>query len=266
MIKTLGIVILFCITSFALIGCKTSEKNIDHSKIETVNQEASKASNFESTQIISKYQLTKNTYKTENITVNYPQITNLGDENKQKILNEIIKNDALEGFTEGVDDKLTLEINYKIPLETSNFLSIQYYGLSTVKGAAYPTNQFYTTNIDIKNGKKLKLVDIIKIDDNFVKSFKKGSYMALESGNSELKAAVNDYVSNINNQDLINYFKQADSRKIEENPSATYSYLTNDSIVISINVPHVLGDHAEYKIDSADIPNNINMAWRDVKK
>jgi hypothetical protein len=256
--KILGITILICITSsFAFIGCKTNEKNIDQSNAKVAEQKASTTSNFESTQIALKYQLIKNTYKTKNITVNYPQITNLGNDSKQKVLNEIIKNDALDGYTEGVDDNLTLEIDYNIPLETSNFLSIQYYGLSTVKGAAYPTNQFYTTNIDIKNGKKLKLADIIKIDDNFVKSFKKGSYIALEPGNSELKAAVNDYVSTINNQDLIKYFKLADSRKIEENPAATYSYLTNDSIVISINVPHVLGDHAEYKIDSADILNNI---------
>jgi len=145
-------------------------------------------------------------------------------------------------------------------------LSIQYYGLSTIKGAAYPTNQFYTTNIDIKNGKKLKLADIIKIDDNFVKSFRNGSYVALEPGNSELKAAVNQYINNISNQDLIKYFKQADSRKIEENPSTTYSYLTNDSIVISINVPHAIGDHVEYKIKSTDIQNNIKIAWKAANK
>jgi|GEM_PF-616186 len=219
-----------------------------------------------STQTTIDYKLTKNVYKAKNVTVNYPQITNLGDDNKQKLLNEIIKNDALEGFSKGADDNLTLEINYNIPLEASNFLSIQYYGLSTIKGAAYPTNQFYTTNIDIKNGKKLKLADIIKIDDNFVKSFRNGSYVALEPGNSELKAAVNQYINNISNQDLIKYFKQADSRKIEENPSTTYSYLTNDSIVISINVPHAIGDHVEYKIKSTDIQNNIKIAWKAANK
>ncbi|KOA19289.1 hypothetical protein CLHOM_23950 [Clostridium homopropionicum DSM 5847] len=219
-----------------------------------------------STQTTINYQLTKNVYKAKNVTVNYPQITNLGDDNKQKLLNEIIKNTALEGFTKGVDDNLTLEINYNIPLAASNFLSIQYYGLSTIRGAAYPTNQFYTTNIDIKNAKKLKLADIIKIDDNFVKSFRNGSYVASEPSNSRMKAAVNQYINNISNEDLIKYFKQADSRNIEENPSTTYSYLTNDSIVISLNVPHAIGDHAEYKIKSTDIQNNIKIAWKDTKK
>ena len=91
-------------------------------------------------------------------------------------------------------------------------------------------------------------------------------YVALEPNNNELKAAVGEYIKNISNQDLIKYFKQADSRKIEENPSSTYSYLTNDSIVISINVPHAIGDHVEYKIKSTDIQNNINIAWKDVEK
>lgn len=207
-----------------------------------------KSDTSDSSQTTINYQLTKNVYKVKSVTVNYPQIINLGDDVKQEAINEIIKNNALEGFTEGIDENLTLEINYNIPLETSNLLSIQYYGLSTIKGAAYPTNEFYTTNIDIENGKKLKLADIIKIDDNFVKSFRNASYIALEPGNTEMEAAVTQYVNNINNEDLIKYFNQADSRKIEENPSNTYSYLTKDSIVISINVPHAIGDHAEYKI------------------
>ena len=52
----------------------------------------------------------------------------------------------------------------------------------------------------------------------------------------------------ISNEDLIKYFNQAYIRKVEENPSNTYSYLTKDSIVISINVPHAIGEHIEYKI------------------
>lgn len=207
----------------------------------------------DSTQTTINYQLTENVYKVKSVTVNYPQIINLGDDDKQKSINEIIKKNALEGFNEGIDNNLTLEINYNIQLKTPNFLSIQYYGLSTIKGAAYPTNEFYTTNIDMENGKKLKLANIIKIDDNFVKSFRNGSYVDLEPGNTEMEALVKQYINNISNEDLSRYFKQADSRKIEENPSNTYSYLTKDSIVISINIPHAIGDHAEYKIEIEEI-------------
>lgn len=242
--KNLSIIILIFSISFAFIGCKANEKSDTTDSSTKVISTQSK----DSTQATTNYQLTKNVYKVKSVTVNYPQIINLGDDDKQKAINEIIKNNALKGFTEGVDDNLILEINYNIPLETSNFLSIQYYGLSTIKGAAYPTNEFYTTNIDMKNGKKLKLADIIKIDDDFVKRFRNGSYVALEPGNSEMEAAVNQYINNTSNEDLIKNFKQADSRKIEENPSNTYSYLTEDSIVISINVPHAIGDHAEYKM------------------
>jgi len=103
-------------------------------------------------------------------------------------------------------------------------LSIQYYGISTIKGAAYPTNEFYTTNIDMEKGKKLKLTDIIKIDDISIKSFRNASYVALEPSNTEMEAAVSQYINNISNEDLIKYFNQADSRKIEENPS-TLSHL-----------------------------------------
>jgi len=265
--KFLCIIILIFMISFTLTGCKNNNKIIDQSKTNITDKESSiSPQSKDHRETTSNYQLTKKVYNTNNVTINYPQIINLGDDDQEKSLNEIIKNDALEEFIKEADDTLTVEINYNIQLESSNFLSIQYYGLSTMKGAAYPTNQFYTTNIDIKNGNRLKLADIIKIDDYFVKSFRNGSYVPVEPDNSELEAAVNQYINDISNEDLIKYFKQADSRNIEENPSSTYSYLTNDSIAISINVPHAIGDHVEYKLKSTDIQNNINIEWKDGKK
>lgn len=210
------------------------------------------------------YQLIKNVYTNKNVTVNYPQIINLGDDNKQNKINELIKNEALYGFTNGVDDNLSLEINYDIKLESADVVSILYSGVAGFKGAAHPTNLLYTTNINIKNGKKLKLVDLIKIDENLAKNFKKGRYINLESidnpeSSQQLQSAVADYVNNIDINDLIKDFNQSDNRGIKENPSNTFSYLTKDSIVISITVPHPIGDHAEYEIKYKDIQNNINF-------
>jgi len=43
-----------------------------------------------------KYDLVKATYSKNNITIHYPQISNLSDSAKQKKLNDILKNSALK--------------------------------------------------------------------------------------------------------------------------------------------------------------------------
>ena len=45
-----------------------------------------------------------------------------------------------------------------------------------------------------------------------------------------------------------------------------FSYLTKDSLGISISVGHATGDHAEFEIKYQDIANNLkveNEVWKD---
>ena len=65
-----------------------------------------------------------------------------------------------------------------------------------------------------------------------------------------MKSDYNGILDELSNEDLIKKFSEADSLDNigTENQSDTFSYLTNDSLGISVSVPHALGDHAEFEI------------------
>ena len=58
-------------------------------------------------------------------------------------------------------DEVTLEINYVIKLKDKNLLSVQYSGMGYSKGAAHPNNLFYTTNINLISGTRIRLADLL---------------------------------------------------------------------------------------------------------
>lgn len=214
-----------------------------------------------SNQAAEVYQLNSNVYKNQNITINYPQITGLGDSNKQSVINELIKNDVVSYVNKNIAGDSNLTLNYIVKLQASDLLSIQYSGVASRSNSAHPSNIFYTTNIDVKNGKKPRLSDFVQVNQDLVKAFKKGQYVNFQSRYSkEQQAEIVKYVNdNISANNLIKYFNEADSLDIENvNTSSTFSYLTKDSIVISVNVPHALGDHAEFSINYKNIQRNIN--------
>lgn len=206
------------------------------------------------------YEIVSNVYKKQNIIINYPQIINLGDNNRQSTVNQLIKNDVLSYVNNNIAQDAALELKYSVKLQTSDLLSIKYSGVAMGKGAAHPNNIFYTTNINIKNGTKIRLSDVVKIDENLINAFKKGQYIDLEAKYTKAEEAeIIRYVNSISNNDLIKYFSGADSADIENiNQWSTFSYLTKDSIVISVIVPHALGDHAEVSIEYKNIQSNIN--------
>lgn len=126
----------------------------------------------------TKYQIITETYiafnDTMDIAIRYPQIINLGDEERQIRINDLIRSEAVPGqFLDYTDKRLfTLPIDYKITWQSDNLLSIQYSGVGYVEGSPHPHHFFYTTNIDIAQVKKVKLKDIVRIDEGFVEKFR----------------------------------------------------------------------------------------------
>lgn len=210
------------------------------------------------------YQLTKQIYKKQNVTIAYPQIIKLSDTNKQKKINEIIKKDALELLShyKSPYNEFSVQINYNIKSNTANVLSIQYSGLENFKNTPHPTNLFFTTNININKAKKIKLSDVVTINETLIKKFRNAKYVSSSEVSSELKKAISLELGRLNNAQLIKMFKNA-----ETSNSRCFSYLTKDSLGISINVPHPVGDHAEFEIKFNDIKSNVNKeAWNNLIK
>lgn len=202
------------------------------------------------------YKIISETYDNNKGTkISYPQISDLSDTEKQKELNEIIKNEALKGtnYYKDVDGDVTIDINYKIVCQEPELLSIIYSGVGNVSGAAHPSNLFYTTNLDLLNNKKLRLNDIVDVNDDFVNMLINGKFKTV---NSEYEA---EYKSDINMSTLDDWKKRLLAADPSDNMGSEFSYMTKDSLGISVGVIHALGDHAEFEIKYKDIWKYIKL-------
>ncbi|MDS0527618.1 DUF4163 domain-containing protein [Clostridium sp. SHJSY1] len=259
-----------------MVGCSNKQASNDTNSQERTKTEAQqsvddsttkdKTTNETKSTNTSKEKLetTKEMYKNKKVTIYYPQIKGLSDSNKQSNINKMIKDGALSYVSKGVEDNLTLDINYKITLLNSKAVSIQYSGVANFASSMHPDNVFYTTNIDLNNEKIMKLSDLVKVDKNLVNSFRKGKfipYVHTEDAKTEeeYRANINNIVSTtMDDNSLLSDFQKSDVKEEMMNIPTTSCYLTEDSIGISINVPHAVGDHVEFEMKYADIKNNKN--------
>lgn len=252
------------------ITLSCSGKSSDSSKVVMANNSISTESSITENNKINKnsaqsnfepasqgsYKIVSKTYDNNKGTkISYPQISDLSDAEKQKGLNEIIKNEALKGnnYYKDVDGEVTIDINYKIVCQEPELLSIIYSGVGNVSGAAHPSNLFYTTNLDITNRKNLRLNDIVNINDDFINMLINGGFKAV---NSEYEA---EYKSEINMLTLEEWKKRLLAADPSDKMGSEFSYMTKDSLGISIGVIHALGDHAEFEIKYKDIWKYIKL-------
>lgn len=187
------------------------------------------------------------------ISIQYPKISGLNDKDLEKKINEIIKTETFKvyNYYDYLDrEHLNLEIKYNVSLKSESILSIQYSGLGYVENAAHPNKLFYTTNIDMKTGCRLRLRDLVNINEKIINMFINGEFKPLWKEQEKFalkyyktydkvrkKFIHGDYMDNIGT------FNQSD----------VYSYLTNDSLGISVPVIYAIGGHAEFEINYKDI-------------
>ncbi|MGN6710048.1 hypothetical protein [Anaerocolumna jejuensis] len=215
------------------------------------------------------YRIESVSYNEKKVNISFPSVVGLSDTAKQNKINEILKHEAhvvLNNFYGGVINNLSLKINYTITWTSKNLLSVQYEGHAFDKGAAYPLNLLYTVNIDIEKGSKLMLKDYINIDKDFV--YKYRSYKVPDPDKNQMEAGAFKYIlDTYSADDLLQYFNSADTSFKES--AFTFSYFKEDSLGISIEVPHVAGDHLEVELKYKDIKDNIKTEsgiWKDLIK
>ena len=198
------------------------------------------------------YEVTRETYTDRAITIHYPQISNMNDGEKQNRLNEIIKSEALsilQDYDKDSLEKLTVKLDFVIGRQDSELLSARFTGSRFLKGTPYPTALFHSVNLDMQAGRKLRLPDIVQVDDKFVDFVLKSRRISVEGVTHErLK---------LDKSKLIKVFSQADSAVASENPERAFSYFTQDGMGISFSVIHALGDHVEYEFGK--VGNSITL-------
>lgn len=236
------------IVTICLSGCYNADISID------LEQETDEIT-------LDNYEISSITYIEEddenNINIEYPVVFGLSDEGKQKKINELIKVEALKGYTAYYSEdrdflgRLDLDIHYNVSLESDYILSIQYYGLGELEMAPHPNKLFYTTNIDMMMGNKLRLVNIVNIKEGFINKFIDGEFEHI--GPLDIEPDLGEY----------EIYDVVEDRFVNaDNMGSTFSYLTKDSLGISIPAGHAIGGYAEYEIKYKDIWEYL---WDDIK-
>lgn len=193
------------------------------------------------------YSITAATFSEGNVNVQYPQIKGLVDNSKEKIINDLIKNDVLRSQVEApiktyqdgtnTNDILTLDLKYQVKTSTNELLSIIYTGDAKIKRSAFPTKAIHGITIDLNNATKLNLSDFTSIDTNLVHQIKHSTAVTNEAINDKMDK--NDLIIQIQNeldQTLIKGLKEE---------SAYYTFfVTPNFLVVSVAISHAGGDYA----------------------
>ncbi len=185
-------------------------------------------------------------HKDKQVKISYPKLDGMDDKDKMAKINKLIKDDALaikSPFVEELKD-LEMDVNFTVEYNGSNILSIRYLAYAYVKHAAHPANVIHTANIDLDKLKMIKLGGAVKIDESLVEIFLKGKYTQWDKDlNLAAEDALKDIIANFDKKELMSGFKKDDAP----------FYFTKDSIVISAEVIHAVGDHIEFAISYNDL-------------
>ncbi|NLA87830.1 MAG: DUF4163 domain-containing protein, partial [Clostridiales bacterium] len=193
------------------------------------------------------YSIVTASFSQDEISIDYPQISGLGDSAKEQKINDYIKNDiwdsqvteVIDGYKDiDMDIKLTVDMGYRVTLSTSKLLSIEYSGSAYIEGGAHPNNYFYGVTIDLESAARLKLYDFVQIDEHLIEKLRSSAKTLQLFDSAENNSAVIDEVlSNLENGD--------DHFPIWElhNGSEKNFCLTPDALVVNVYISHVAGDY-----------------------
>lgn len=237
----LGTIFFMLCTLFS--ACGTKDDNATSQKAETNNSaRAEEGQNQKQLEVIKKI------YHQGNIRVEYPQIINLANQEKQKEINDFIYKEALMPYEE---TRKELELNqdyevdgkYEIKYNSPKVLSIAYSSYNNIVPSAHPFELFYTTNINMETGKAILLKDLVPIDKSFVHLLKNAKYIGEIDKEYEPQLRNEAFSQYENDQKLMDLLSSND----------IYAYITKDALGISMPISHVMGDHAEFEIKASDL-------------
>ncbi len=230
------------------------DKVEDSQKALDINKDKESSKNLKEKS--NEYELVSKNYNKNNVKINYPEIKKFNDDKKLKSINKYLKESALKVLDDYIKENPNLEavnlnVNYDVKFKNEKYISIVYEGEVNVNGTAYPSSIFYTTNVDLESGNIIRLSDYSNVND-ILNKLKDPKNIKVIAENDELAAAQKDFILNIGNDNLINMVKNADfhevNTKIESPKDGIYSYFDKDGVVISLQVNHAIGDHAEFKL------------------
>ena len=190
------------------------------------------------------------TYTSGKVTIQYPVVSNLEDQELQEKINELLKNNALSVIDANEIDTENdqLDIQCSVISVNRSRLTATYGGTLNVQGAAHPTNLFYSNTVSMTQAADLGFSD-------FTDAYTMAGYVLSDDVQflnltSEELSAVLEYRSSLSLETLTEIFEGADFplNQAGEWPQS-FSYEKQGMICFSMPVPHALGDYVIVSYD-----------------
>lgn len=190
------------------------------------------------------------TYTSGNVSIQYPVISKLEDEEKQEQLNALLKSNALSVIKSNEIDeaKDSLSIKCQVISVDRKRLTATYTGSLTTEEGAYPLNLFYSNTINLLQVQDLGM-------DDFSDAYTMAGYVLSDdvkfSGiSADVEAEVLKYRSTLDIDTLSKIFGAADfPLDSEAQWPESFSYEKQGTIYFSMPVPHALGDYVLVSFD-----------------
>lgn len=210
-------------------------------------------------QDICKYNIIETVYidnsdaTNRHIKITYPQLSDLKNIDVQQSINDTIESLALEILKQFTTlDEMEIEVKYSITHSTSDMLSLCFVAESFHSVQAYPLVRISTATFSIESGDNIKLSNIININNDFIRTFFNNFHLVSQYSSIEEENTVNEYVSGILSQDI---FLTSD----EGLNSEIHCFLKDNSLVISIAVPHSIGSYVLYEAEFIKIKEFLRL-------
>ena len=197
-------------------------------------------------------------YEQDKILITYPQFEEIEKDLSIEKINEQIKQDALKilEFYEVIKED-TLEVSYEIKGSFKTDISIVYKGYYLKKGASYPINIIYTSNLELKDVSRYNLAERVDLEQ-MAQNIVDGKYQIVEKDKREFSEAIEQEIMRYTKEDWIENLKKTDFRETsyEAYPEwfSYWEWKGEERIdYFIIPVIHALGDYVIIQVEGEDL-------------
>lgn len=219
----------------------------------------------ESSKDIEKYTIVETVYEdnidatNQKISISYPQVSGHKNIDIERLVNNSIEISALEILEQFTTlDEMEVKVTYSITNSTSDILSLYFVVESFHPAQPYPLIRISAVTFSIESGDVIELTKIIDINDDFVDSFFNNFHL-YNKHNSIEEDVVNEYVSSILSQESFLISGEGLNSEI-------HSFITDDSLIISIAVPHSIGSYVFYEAKYSEIKDFLKIDMNEMHK
>lgn len=188
------------------------------------------------------YNVETTVYEDGVIRIEYPQLTNMADGQKQQQINERIRQTATGSIS--TENLNSYDLKYETATKGDGIVSFIFRGTEYYANSAYPNNVIKTLNIDLNTGKNVRFKDFADVASVV-------SSLELADGYTIVNEGVDmaDFSAYLNNGSVTDYAMTLLDYDVDfENPEMIptgFSAIRDNHLILFIDAEHAMGDYVE---------------------